>query len=105
MSIAALLNLKETITLSLCDHTDEDRNVKAFAEIFAQLFRQFVGARRHQINVLSHTRLSHVRIDSGGAEHNYVVTSAQEIEHSFMNRRQRQRFAHGKLLECEYSSV
>src|SRR5260370_4224295 len=105
MTVAGLLNLEEPITLLFRNHADTNSNVKPVAEVYAYLFRKLSGARRHQIDVLSHTRLRDVRIHRGGPEHNDIVAPAQEIEHCFVYRRQRQRFAHGKLLKCKRSGV
>src|SRR5258707_6288487 len=105
MAVAGFLNLKETIALAGADHANANSDVKAFAEIFAQLFSEFGGARGNQIDVLAHARLADVRVNRLGAEHNRIVAPAQRLEHGVVDCRQRQLFAHGKLLESKSSGV
>src|SRR6267143_4274857 len=80
-------------------------DVKMLAQIFAQLFSEFGRARGNQVNVLAHARLTHIGVNSLGSEHNGIVAAAQELEHRVVDCRQRQLFAHGKLLEGKSSGV
>src|SRR5260370_36313126 len=79
--------------------------MKMLAQMFAQLFSKFERARGNQIDVLTHARLADIGINSLCTKHNCIIAPAQKLEHSVMNRRQRQWFAHGKLLECKGSGV
>ena len=76
--------------------------MKPLAEMHSKFFRKFASARRHEIDVASCGGRRRYR---RGAKHNYVIAPAQKFQHGFVNSRQRQRLAHGKLLKCENSRV
>src|SRR5438105_14880054 len=71
----------------------------------ARGFSEFGRARGNQIDVLTHARLVYISVDRLSSEDDGIVTSAQEFEHCVMDRRQRQWFAHGKLLEGKSTPI
>ena len=79
--------------------------MKALTQILAEFFGKFGRPRGNQIDVLTHARLVYISVDGLCSEDNGIVTSAQELQHGVMNRRQRQWFAHGKLLEGKSTRV
>src|SRR6266852_2344307 len=80
-------------------------DVKALAQMFAQLFSEFGRARGNEINVLAHPRLTYISVNILRSEHNGIVAPAQKLEHRVVDCRQRQLFAHGKLREGKSSGV
>src|SRR5438477_11306308 len=71
----------------------------------ARGFSEFGRARGNQIDILTHARLVYISVDGLCSEDDGIVTSAQEFEHGIMNRRQRQWFVHGKLLEGKSTRI
>src|SRR5882672_1246912 len=105
MTVARFLNLKQAISFAGANLLIVNNDVKAFTQMFAQLFGKFDCACGNQIDVLAHARLADISVNSLCTEYNCIIAPAQKLEHSVMNRRQRQLFAHGKLLECKGSGV
>ena len=63
MAVLRLLNLVQAIAASFADLPHTDGNVKAGAQVVAELFGQFGGAGAGDVHVLRHPRLVHVGVD------------------------------------------
>src|SRR5258708_7471309 len=105
MTVARLVNLKQTTSFPGANHAHVNRNVKTLAQMFSQFLSEFDHASGDEIDGLAHARFTHIGINGLCAEYHCIVASAQELEHGLMDRRQEQLFAHGKLLECQGSGV